>query len=164
MNSIEPPDKHHLLAAEGWLELGNELEAFKELDRITPAFTTHPEVLRLRCRLYGRTRNWMAAVNVAKALCEMNSSSFVEIENVECREEGTVTTIFGDGRHTFESIKLSFYAIPYNLACYACQLGHLKEAWDWLMVAVDIADVEEIRTLALSDEDLEQIWDRIKEL
>lgn len=164
MKSIEPPDNHHLSAAEGWLELGNELEAFKELDRITPAFTTHPEVLRLRCRLYGRTRNWKAAVNVAKALCEMNNGSSSSFEKELPREGTPVTTIFGDGRHTFESIKLSFYAIPYNLACYACQLGHLNEAWDWLMVAVDIADIEEIRTLSLSDEDLEPLWDRLKEL
>ncbi|MDA1278274.1 MAG: hypothetical protein O2960_30130 [Verrucomicrobia bacterium] len=164
MNSIEPPDKHHLLAAEGWLELGNELEAFKELDRIAPAFTAHPEVLRLRCRLYGKTRNWIAAVNAAKALCELDTGSSLMLDDLPPRFEGPIKTIFGDGRHSFESIKLSFYAIPYNLACYACQLGHLKEAWDWLMVAVDIADVNEIRMLALHDEDLEPLWDQIREL
>jgi hypothetical protein len=164
MNAIEAPDKHHLLAAEGWLELGNELEAFKELDRIAPAFTAHPDVLRLRCRLYGKTRNWIAAVNVAKALCEMGPVGSLLEEESAPRAEVPVKTIFGNGRHSFESIKLSFYAIPYNLACYACQLGHLQEAWDWLMVAVDIADADEIRTLALNDEDLQALWDRISEL
>ena len=32
------------------------------------------------------------------------------------------------------------------------------------MVAVDIADADEIRTLALNDEDLQALWDRISEL
>jgi hypothetical protein len=94
MNAIEAPDKHHLLAAEGWLELGNELEAFKELDRIAPAFTAHPDVLRLRCRLYGKTRNWIAAVNVAKALCEMGPvGSLLEEEQVPRAEVPVKTTV-----------------------------------------------------------------------
>jgi hypothetical protein len=37
---IEPPDSLHLLAAQGWLELGNHLEANEELEKITPCSVT----------------------------------------------------------------------------------------------------------------------------
>jgi hypothetical protein len=33
---IKPPDSVHLKAAEGWLELGNHLEANEELENISP--------------------------------------------------------------------------------------------------------------------------------
>jgi hypothetical protein len=45
-------DIHCLNAAEGWLELGNHLEAGKELDNITPEFRAHPIVLQMRWRVY----------------------------------------------------------------------------------------------------------------
>jgi hypothetical protein len=34
--SLQPPDSHHLNAAVGWLELGNDIEATEELDKIKP--------------------------------------------------------------------------------------------------------------------------------
>jgi hypothetical protein len=63
------------------------------------------------------------------------------------------------------SVKLPLlFAVPYNLACYACQLGNLKEAWEWLQVAVELCDAEEIRNLAINDPDLEPLWDQVREL
>jgi len=49
--------------------------------------------------------------------------------------------------------------IPYNLACYTCQLGQLKEAWNWLERAFDVAaDPRPIKSMALDDPDLEPLW------
>jgi len=48
MKPIPPQDAHFLRAAEGWIELGNHLEAFEELERITPQWRAHPDVLKLR--------------------------------------------------------------------------------------------------------------------
>lgn len=39
---IEPPDSIHLNTAIGWLELGNNLEAYEELDEIAPQMRVHP--------------------------------------------------------------------------------------------------------------------------
>jgi hypothetical protein len=44
---LEPPDSLHLEAAEGWLELGNHLEANEELENITPQMRVHPDVLEM---------------------------------------------------------------------------------------------------------------------
>jgi hypothetical protein len=38
-------DTHHLKAAKGWVELGNHLEAFDELEKIAPLNRAHPDVL-----------------------------------------------------------------------------------------------------------------------
>ena len=36
MKPLEPPDSFHVLAAQGWFELGNYLEANSELEQTTP--------------------------------------------------------------------------------------------------------------------------------
>lgn len=56
------PDSHHLRAAQGWLELGNHLEADKELDEITPQLRTHPDVLEVRWHIYAHAEKWEASV------------------------------------------------------------------------------------------------------
>lgn len=48
--------------------------------------------------------------------------------------------------------------IRYNLACYACQLGNLKLAHEWLGQAIDMAGTKEIKLMALDDHDLEPLW------
>src|SRR5208282_4150279 len=48
VKSLEPPDTFHLSAAMGWLGLGNWQEALEELEKITPALRSHPEVLLAR--------------------------------------------------------------------------------------------------------------------
>lgn len=40
VTKVQPPDRHHVTAAQGWLGLGNYAGACAELDQITP--TTHP--------------------------------------------------------------------------------------------------------------------------
>ena len=42
----------HLEAAEGWVELGNHLEANEELERITAENRAHPAVLGVRWQIY----------------------------------------------------------------------------------------------------------------
>lgn len=49
MESLELPDSVDLKAAQGWIEPGNHFEANAELENITAALRTHPDVLELRC-------------------------------------------------------------------------------------------------------------------
>ena len=53
-------------------------------------------------------------------------------------------------------------AIPYNLACYACQFGNLELALDWFQAAKQVGDPDKIREVALLDPDKEPIWDQIR--
>ena len=48
--------------------------------------------------------------------------------------------------------------IPYNLACYAAQLGRLPEARDWLAQAFRLGNAKELKLRALEDPDLAPLW------
>jgi predicted Zn-dependent protease len=50
--SLSASEKHHLDAAEGWLDLDDPVEAGKELDQIGVPNSIHPQVLLRRCRVY----------------------------------------------------------------------------------------------------------------
>ena len=50
-------------------------------------------------------------------------------------------------------------AIPYNLACYYCQLGEIEKAKRYLKKAFEI-DLN-WRVVALEDDDLKPLWDSI---
>ncbi len=54
--------------------------------------------------------------------------------------------------------------IPYNLACYECQAGNLKAAWNWLEKAFDAGDAKRFKLMALEDPDLEPLWVQIGEI
>jgi hypothetical protein len=51
LKPLESSDLHYLRAAQGWTELGNALEAARELERITPEQWAHPEVLKVRAKI-----------------------------------------------------------------------------------------------------------------
>ncbi|EEF60658.1 hypothetical protein [Pedosphaera parvula] len=51
LKPLEAPDTHYLRAAQGWNELGNPVEACKELGQITPTQWAHPEVMEVRAKI-----------------------------------------------------------------------------------------------------------------
>ena len=65
MRSLEPPDSFHLEAAQGWLELGNPIEAEKELDRIAPQLRDHPHVLVVHWLVCAKAEKWSVAFEIA---------------------------------------------------------------------------------------------------
>ena len=119
MKALQPPDTHHLSAAEGWLELGNYLEANSELDNITAANRALPAVLRVRYGVFAAARNWPLAYEVACALTVLTAndpqawvdSSYVLHEMRRTRE----------ARDKLAAVVAMFPDHPvmrYNLACY----------------------------------------------
>jgi predicted Zn-dependent protease len=56
------------------------------------------------------------------------------------------------------------FRISYNLACYSCQLGNLKESKQWLEKAIAVAGKKEIRLMALEDDDLKPLWKNIGQI
>ena len=71
---LEPPDSHHLLAAQGWLELGSPIEANEELEQIAPQLRAHPDVLEIRWQIYAKEKKWEACVDVAAAIVQLTRS------------------------------------------------------------------------------------------
>jgi hypothetical protein len=54
-------------------------------------------------------------------------------------------------------------AIAYDLACYACRLGQVDEAWAWLEKACKADGKGRFEAMALSDLDLKSLWPRLQE-
>lgn len=165
MDPIVPPDSFHLSAAVGWLELGNPAEAGEEIARISPALLDHPDVLEVRWDVCASGRSWDAAHAVAEALVRTapdRSSGWVHRAYALRRKTGGGLDLAWEALHPAAGKFPKVAIIPYNLACYAAQLGRLEEAMDWLGRAVKAGgDAKAIKSMALRDDDLKAVWDRI---
>jgi tetratricopeptide (TPR) repeat protein len=124
MSPFEPPDSHFLNAAIGWLMLGNSVEARAEFEQIRTALREHPPVLEFEWRLLAAEKRWLDAVATGERLlrvCPDNANAWVHRSYA-----------LHELRRTREAFDLLLPAvrqfpqeiiIPYNLACYTCQLG-----------------------------------------
>jgi hypothetical protein len=159
---LDPPDSHHLLAAEGWIQLGDYAEAQRELEKIAPECSTHADVLKVRWRICGKTQDLETALTVAQTICRLEPSHpFSRVHQAEALQ-----SVESPSPATGQPVlRLPYlFAIPYNLACYACQLGNLEEAWDWLEVAIEISDPGEVKKIAMNDPDLEPLWIKLSDI
>jgi predicted Zn-dependent protease len=155
----------NLEAAQGWFELGNCIEATEELEQITPEMRGHPDVLEVRFQIYAAAKKWEYAAEIARAISEMvPGSPFGWIHHAYALHEL---------KRTQEALNMLLpvvdkfpkeYIMRYNLACYACQVGNLKEAQDWLKKAIELAGTNQVKLMALNDPDLEPLWKEIGEI
>lgn len=159
-------DQRRLTAAEGWLELGDELEANEELEQIAPEMRAHPLVLRVRWGIYAHVKRWEMAAEVAKGIAialPENAWGYIHWAYSLHKLKST-----REAQEVLLPIVEKFpdeYIIQYNLACYSCQLGELKEAFQWLGNAIDMTHGKiDIRQKALDDSDLEPLWNQISEI
>ena len=143
----------------GWLELGNELEAQLELDRIDEGLRNHPEVLKVRWRICAKTNNLDSAVELARAIIQGQNCPI--LSRAELLADSRSDRLSPDALDPLDAGFPLFFAIPYNMACYACQSGNLTEAWDWFQIATEMVTTDEARKLALRDPDLEPLWGKI---
>ena len=167
MQPLEPPDSHFLNAAIGWLELGVRAEARAELNLISPEHQRHPDVLEACWAICAEERQWDDALDVARKL----------LQRAPDRPSGWLHHAYALRRTSEGGLEKAWAAlkpaaekfpkeelIPYNLSCYACQLQQLDEARIWLKRALKIGDKERIKQQALSDPDLQPLWDEIRQL
>ena len=166
MKPLEPPDTFHLSAAMGWLGLGDWQEAKEELEKIAPAWRAHPSVLEVRYEVWAKAGQWDMAAEIACALVQvrpMEPQFWIWQAYATRRMPGggipQAKEILAKAQPLFPNEPL----IPYNLACYACQLGDRKQTRKWLEAAFDLGDPKELKQMALKDADLEPIWTEIRE-
>jgi hypothetical protein len=58
-------------AATGWLELGDHLSAFEELERLPQEKRAHPDVLKIRYEIYAKAGRWESAFELAEGLSRL---------------------------------------------------------------------------------------------
>jgi len=159
---LQPPDSFHLQAAQGWFELGNLVEAAKELEQITPELHGHPDVLVVRVRLAEAAGQWEHVAEVARKIAEaLPDNHFGWFMLAYALHELKRTK---EAREILVSVAAKFpeeFLMRYNLACYECQLGRLEQARDWLEKAFALGDPMKMTLAALEDRDLEPLWSKL---
>jgi tetratricopeptide (TPR) repeat protein len=157
-------DRLHLEAAQGWLGLGNWREANDELDQITPVLRAHADVLKVRWEVCAQANQWELGFEIASALAAKGSrESFGVIHAAYALRQLDRTQAAHDLLSGVIEQFPKDQAIRYDLACYCCQLGKLKEAMDHLERAIDLAG-NDIRHRTLDDLALEPLWANIGEI
>jgi tetratricopeptide (TPR) repeat protein len=159
MKRLEPPDTLHLQAAQGWLELGNHVEAGAELKQIRPRQLSHPDVLRLRWEICATARDWGTALDIASTLIEVEPEEALGwVHRSYALHEMKRTAEARENLLRVVDIFPTSATIRYNLACYECQLGQLKRAKQWLENAFRLGDAGKMKLAALADPDLKPLW------
>ena len=167
MQRLPPPDSHRLSAATGWLELGCPEESLAELKAIRPENQRHPDVLEMRWELHADAHEWDAAAEAARTLVTLapdRVTGWLHRAYAMRRcpagglEEAMDALLPAADRFPMESL------VPYNLSCYACQLGRPQEALAWLDRAFKVGTKAELKAMALDDVDLKPLWTNIQKL
>ena len=148
---------HQLRAAQGFLELGDSDSAWEELESIPAEDRSDPVVLRMRVEIYRHKESWMEMADIACYLTKIEPH----------QPDHWISRAWAERRHlglkTAEQTLLkALEAFPdeslihYNLACYACRQGRIKEAKERLSKAISLDP--QWRESALEDDDLEGVF------
>ena len=169
MEFLEPHDVMHVNAAEGWLGLGKPIEANEELEKITPSMRAHPDVLEVRYEIYAAEKKWDACVDIASDIVKLApESTFGWIQRSFALHELKRTKKALDSLLPAADHFPDEFVIRYNLACYECVLGNMKQAKERLADAFTLAQnqncFDKWRLAALDDKDLEPLWGMLDEI
>jgi predicted Zn-dependent protease len=162
MKALPHAEVIQIEAAEGWLMLGNPLEANEELEKIPSHFRYHPAVLAIRWQVFAAANMWEAAWVISKALCE----TLPDVAETWICQANTLRKFRGtqEAYEVLRSVVDDFGQEPvirYNLACYAAQLGKWETASYWLNRCFELRDSFPLKLAALYDPDLKPLWERV---
>ena len=165
MDAVPPPDSHHLSAALGWLELANVREAELEWLQVSTEHQVHPDTLEIGFAVYAAKLDWERALPLAERIVEIipdRVTGWLHRSYARRRAAG------GGLQAARESLLPALErfpeepTIPFNLACYACQLGDEDRAWVLFERAVKLGGKKLIVPMALADSDLKPLYERIR--
>lgn len=167
MKELEPPDSHHVSAVLGWLGLGLVEEARDEITKISLTNISHPAALDARWQVAAYEKNWDEALEIADLEVRVspnNPGTWLHRAYAlrRVRAGGLVAAwgVLSVAAKKFPEESV----IAYNLACYACQMHDLDRAREWFFRAMRIGGKEEIKKMALEDEDLKPLREEIEKL
>ena len=160
-NPIVPQkDIRHIRAAEGWLALGNAVEAHSELEAVSAEYQTHPDFLLLRLAVFQDRNVWKKILSLAEMLTGLLPKTLnCWLLRSEALHE------LGRTKEAYEVLNCAANAfegnhhISYELARYAACLGLKNEARSWLELAFSQGgEADRLKLMALEDPALNEVW------
>jgi len=146
-----------LTAAIGYLELGMFQDAWDSLEDIHAEERHLPAVMQVRLEIYRCLEKYEGMATVAEHLTKVfpnDAQNWISLAYAQRRyinlQTAEKTLLAAQERFPQEA------TIPFNLACYACQLGRIEEAKEKLAKAIAMEPA--FKKTALEDEDLKPIW------
>ncbi|MDA1277498.1 MAG: tetratricopeptide repeat protein [Verrucomicrobia bacterium] len=163
MQELEPPDSFHVSAVMGWLELGSIAEAKEEFEKIQESYRDCPEVLEAEWRLASAVKDWEAALKVAQrhVLSDPDNPNGWINQSYSLHEMMRTQEAWDRLWSVAERFS-KLGVLHYNLACYACQLGHEDVAKKCLNLAIQCQNKGQIKRMALTDPDLQPLWQYVR--
>lgn len=162
MDELSFPDRHHVVAADGWLDLGLPSEALRELEQCSPAARGTRVAIHVAWRVHAERRDWGAALAAAEQLVSGSPDEVggwlhrsYALHELHRTREASDALLPAAMRFPKDPI------IRYNLACYACRMGDIDAARRWLREVVRLKDVAFLKALAMDDPDLATMRDEI---
>ena len=153
---------YRLQRCEGFLDIKLPARARAEWEQVPAAWQNHPLAQAQLFALLSAERNWPRAREVAVrflARSPENAAAWIQLAYTTRRTESLAAAerILVQARARFPNEAV----IPYNLACYACQAGHLDQARTLLNDAHQL----DPKTLAFAaeDDDLRPLWPELPE-
>jgi tetratricopeptide (TPR) repeat protein len=145
-------------SAEGWLGLGNWREALAELDQIAPENQINPFALGLRYQCMAAAGNWEEAIALARVMQQLLPGSIWGGYHMAqaLHKSGRTLEAYGTMREMIDTFP-GEWVIYFALTRYCCGLGRTGEALRWFDQALDLADKNDLKRLAMVDPDLQPI-------
>lgn len=165
---IETHFIHHTAnAVVGWVELGSLDEARRELALIPRAHLSDEQVLEARWRLHSAEQDWKAGLPVAEELIVVAPKKAAgwlyrayALRRIETGGLSQAWECLVQAWTRFPKEPV----LPYNLACYACQMGQPERATQLLLESFKLGHKATIKKMALADADFEPLWEEITRL
>lgn len=147
----------HLEACRGYIDLGMYHDAWNELERLPPELRAKVDVIDLRLEIYQALGKWESARVLSESMAKHDPSNpnWWIMWAYSLRREKSIH----EAREVLQQAAIhhpGVALIQYNLACYACVLGDMKEAHRLLPVAFALD--AELKKVALDDPDLDNIF------
>ena len=157
-NEVALSHVRHLLAAEGYLDLGMYQEADAELRELDPACFALEETLVLQLCAYAGLQQWKEAHELATTLAQQDpdnpqwsiwsASAACRLQSVEAAKGILLEALVTHPNNA---------NIHYNLSCYETRLQHFRKAQRHLLRAIQLDP--RFKLVALDDADLEPLFE-----
>lgn len=163
--SLSIADRHHIEAAEGWLEAGNHLKANEELEKVSTICRAHPFVLVVRCSIYFAEKQWPMVYEIASMLTTLApEDTFGWLQRSHALHCMGQTGPAWKGLHMVARRFKLDHSVSFAIARYAI-LGKTAEASAFLANAFHNARMSEgmdvanqVKLNALNDPHLKSLW------